>query len=97
MQNLPVRKHTRIRPKIEAVIPEIPTKPNEKIQTIIISYPFKMFSLHIGSITQFVRLAKRWRNLIIIPSFQYSEHTMESYCHCASFSVYVIHLKHKQQ
>ena len=41
--------------------------------------------------------AKRWRNLIIIPSFQYSEHTLESYCHCESFSVYVIHLKRKQQ
>ena len=51
----------------------------------------------IGSITEFVRFANRWRNLIIIPSFQYSEHALESYCHCASFSVYVIHLKRKQQ
>ena len=42
-------------------------------------------------------VAKRWRNLIIIPSFQYSEHALESYCHYASFSVYVIHLKRKQQ
>ena len=40
-----------------------------------------------------MRFAKRWRNLIIIPSFQYSEHALESYCHCASISVYVIHLK----
>ena len=44
-----------------------------------------------------MRFAKRWRNLIIIPSFQYSEHALESYCHCASFSVYVIYLKRKQQ
>ena len=27
-----------------------------------------------------MRFAKRWRNLIIIPSFQYSEHALESYC-----------------
>ena len=50
-----------------------------------------------GSISWFVRFAKRWRNLIIIPSFQYSERALESYCHCASFSVYAIHLKRKQQ
>ena len=46
---------------------------------------------------EFVRFTKSWRNLIIIPSFQYSEHALESYCHCASFSVYVIRLKRKQQ
>ena len=51
----------------------------------------------IGSITQFVRFAKRWRNLIIIPTFQYPEHALKSYCHCASFLVYVIYLKRKQQ
>ena len=50
----------------------------------------------IGSITYFVRFTQRWRNLIIIPSFQCSEHALESYCHCASYSVYVIHLKRKQ-
>ena len=44
-----------------------------------------------------MRFAKTWRNLIIIPLFQYSKHALESYCHCASFSVYVIHLKRKQQ
>ena len=45
----------------------------------------------------FLNRAKRWRNLIIIPSFQYSEHALESYCHCSSFSVYDIHLKREQQ
>ena len=25
-------------------------------------------------------VSKRWRNLIIIPSFQYSKHALESYC-----------------
>ena len=44
-----------------------------------------------------MRFADRWRNLIIILSFQYYEYALESYCHCASFSVYVIHLKRKRQ
>ena len=44
-----------------------------------------------------MRFAKRWRNFIIISSFQYSEHALESYCHCSPSSVYVIHLKRKQQ
>ena len=44
-----------------------------------------------------MRFAERWRNLIIIPSLQYSEHALESYCHYASFTVYVIHLKRNQQ
>ena len=35
--------------------------------------------------------------MIIIPLFQYSEHALESYCHWAYFSVYVIHLERKQQ
>ena len=36
-----------------------------------------------------MRYAKRWGNLIIIPSFQYyeSERALESYCHCASSSI----------
>ena len=31
-----------------------------------------------------MRFDKRWRHLIIIPLFQYSEHALEIYCHCAS-------------
>ena len=29
--------------------------------------------------------------MIIIPSFEYSEHVLESYCHCVSFSVVLLH------
>ena len=58
-------------------------------------------NLRLGHIETFFNfknlLNKGWRNLIIIPSFQYYEHALESYCHCASFSVYVSHLKRKQQ
>ena len=65
--------------------------------TYICIYIINIHILFIGSITSFVRFAKRWHNLIIIPSFQYSEHALESYRRCASFSAYVIHLKRKQQ
>ena len=44
-----------------------------------------------------MRFAKRWRNLITIPSLQYSERALKSYFHWASFSVYVIYLKRKKQ
>lgn len=41
-----------------------------------------------------------WQEMMelnIFPLFQYSKHALGSYCPCAYFSAYVIHLERKQQ